>query len=69
MAISVKVKKGDLRKALNRMQDAIYRTKLMERYREHEHYEKPCEKRRKKHSRAVFRERCRTRELMEYLNR
>jgi len=69
MAITVNVKKGDLRKALNRMQDAIYRTRLLERYREHQYYEKPSLRRRKEHSRAVFRGRCRNREIMEYLNR
>lgn len=52
----VKVKKGEsVEKALRRLKKKMDKEGIMREIRAHRHYEKPCEKRRRKEARARLR--------------
>lgn len=57
MSIHINVHRGNLQKAMRSYKNALYRTRLVARVIEKEHYEKPSAKRRRKHRRAVHRQR------------
>jgi len=54
--IEIKIKRGDsLDKALRRLKKKLDREGVMREVRGHRHFEKPCEKRRRKQARARIR--------------
>jgi ribosomal protein S21 len=67
--ITVKVRKGDINRALKTLKDCVYITKLNRELMEKREYEKPSDRRRRKHFKAVYGQRVRQAAIEKNLNR
>lgn len=61
----VEVRNGDINKALRELKKKVYKERILIEYKQHMHYEKPSEKRRRKRSEAILRRKKDQEKLLE----